>query len=260
MGWMSQNYHVGTGMAIPPARCQVSAPEAQMKLMKHNQMVLLRSRGFGGVVVTRRATARPFALGSVAVCALVIHGLTAARAADPLPARETAGQATQALKQAYSPQAYQMKRYQAFARQAEMPVIAATDKTTLEVGGTVKMDIKRLAQPSSKEQEALASQLGVPAGVIGKTLECASNNPAASTAQLAQDIRTAVIDYRFLQGEWGKYNPPPEGQKLKADALQALQAGDISKAWQLYDGLQKPQAPGIAPPQPPANLRIISQQ
>jgi hypothetical protein len=257
---MTQNYHSGTGTAIAPARRQISAPEAQIKLMKHNRMVLPSSRGCGGVVVTRRATPCLFTIGSVAVCVIVIHCLTAVRAADALPANEPAGQATQVLKQSYSPQGYQMKRYQAFARQAEMPVIAATDKTTLEVGGTVKADIKRLAQPSSKEQETLASQLGVPTGVIGKTLERASNNPAASAAQLVQDIRTAVIDYRFLQGEWGRYTPPAEGQKLKADALQALQAGDISKAWQLYDGLQKPQAPGIAPPQPPTNLRIISQQ
>jgi hypothetical protein len=54
-----------------------------------------------------------------------------------------------------------------------------------------------------------------------------------------------------LQGEWGRYHPPAESQKVKADALAALQAGDISKAWELYDGLERPA--------PPSNLRIISQ-
>jgi hypothetical protein len=217
-------------------------------------MVILRRQGFGGVVVIRKVTPCRFAIGSIAACAIVILCLTAARAADALPAKELADQATQAQKPAYSPQGYQMERYRAFARQAEMPVITATDKTTLEVGGTVKTDLKRPAQLSIQEKEALAGQFGVPAGVIGKVAERAANNEPPSAAQLAQNIRTAVIDYRFLQGEWGRYHPPMEGQKLKADALAALQTGDISKAWELYDGLRKP-----APPSPPTILRVVAQ-
>ena len=132
-----------------------------------------------------------------------------------------------------------------------MPVITVADKATLEVGGTVKTDLNRLAQLSSQEKEALAGPFGVPAGVIGKVAERAANNPPPNAAQLARDIRTAVVDYRFLQREWERYNPPTEGQKIKADALQTLQGGDLSKAWELYDGLPRPA--------PPGNLRIVSQ-
>ena len=39
-----------------------------------------------------------------------------------------------------------MERYKAFARQAPMPVIITTEKTTIEVGGTVKTDLSRLAE------------------------------------------------------------------------------------------------------------------
>ena len=220
--------------------------------MKQNQTARLMRPGFTGMAVNRRINMCRSAVRSIAICALVAQCLNPARAAEALPVKQPGSQTTPIQKPAYSPQGYQMERYKAFARQAEMPVITVTNATTLEVGDIVKVDVKRPAQLSSREKEAFASQFGVSAGVIGRLLERASNNPPPSAAQIAQDLRTAVVDYRFLEGEWERYNPPPEGQKLKADALQALQTGDISKAWQLYDGLQKPA--------PPGNLRAISSQ
>jgi hypothetical protein len=227
--------------------------------MKQMQMVIPRRPGFGAVVVSRRATLRLLAIGSIAGCVIITCCVTPARATDALPVNAPPDKAALAQEQAYSPQAYQMERYKAFARQTELPVITVTDKTTLEVGGVLKTDIKLPAQPSGTEKEALARQFGVPAEVIVTVLDRASTNQLPNAAQLAQAIRTAVIDYRFLQGEWGRYNPPPEGKQTKAAALLALQAGDISKAWQLYDGLQKPQAPGIASPAAPVNLRVVAQ-
>ena len=227
--------------------------------MKQIQVVIPKRPGFGDVVVSRRAAPCLLAVGGIAGCAMMLCCLTAARAADDLPTNAPTDHAAPAQQQAYSPQAYQMERYKAFARQAELPVITVTDKTSLQVGGTLKIGIKLLAQPTDPEKEALASQFGVPAGVIGKLLERAVTNQPPNAAQFAQDMRTAVIDYRFLQGEWGRYNPPPEGKQVKADALVALQSGDISKAWQLYDGLRKPQPPGIASPAAPVNLRVVGQ-
>jgi hypothetical protein len=206
------------------------------------------------MTVHDRAKVCLLAVRSIAICALVTQGLNMAQAADAVPVKEPGTQTTLALKPAYTPKGCQMERYKAFARQAELPAITVTNKTTLEVGGTVKTDLHRLAQLSIQEKEALAGQFGVPAGVIGKVAERSANNPLPNAKLLAQDLRTAVVDYRFLQGEWGRYNPPAEGQKLKADALQAPQTGDISKAWELYDGLQKP-----APPPPPTNLRVVAQ-
>ena len=220
-------------------------------MMKQNQTASLMRTGVAGKAASHRVHLCLLAVRSVAVCAIATQCLNPARAADPLPGNDTGTRTPPVEKPAYIPQGRQMERYKAFARQAEMPVIMVTDKTTLEVGGTVKTDLDRLARLSIQDKEALAGQFGVPAGVIGQVAEHAANNPPRGAAQLAQDIRTAVIDYRFLHGEWERYNPPTERQKLKADALQALQGGDISKAWELYDGLQRPA--------PPGNLRIVAQ-
>ena len=222
-----------------------------MKIMTHSRKAVLRQRGFTRRGWNHGVSSCLFAARSIAVCAIVTQCLSPARAADPLPVQEPGNLATPAQGQPYSPQGYEMKRYQAFARQAEMPAIKVTDKSTLEVGGSAKTDLSRLAQLSTQEKEALAGQFGVPAGVIGKVIERVASHSQPSADQFAKELRTAVVDYRFLQGEWKRYNPPAEGRKIKADALQALQGGDISKAWELYDGLQRPA--------PPGNLRIVAQ-
>jgi hypothetical protein len=152
-----------------------------------------------------------------------------------------------------------MKRYEAFARQAELHPITVTNNAVIQVGGLVNTDATRLAHLSPQEKEALAGQFKVPVGVINGLAQRFARSSPPAAEQLAQEIRTAVIDYRFLQIEWEHYHPPAEGQKTKAAALEALQAGDISKAWQLYDALRRPQAPAIAAPAPPANLRVVAQ-
>ena len=145
-----------------------------------------------------------------------------------------------------------MKRYKAFVRQAELPLITVTTNGSLQVGGVVKMDATRLAQLSAPEKEVLAGQFQFRSGSSINWWSVLARNPPPAADQLAQELRTAVIDYRFLQIEWDRYHPPAEGQKTKSDALAALQAGDISKAWELYDGLRRPRAPAIAaPPRPP---------
>ena len=219
--------------------------------MKQSRIISLMRPGFTGMAVHHRAKVCLLAIRSMAVCALVTQCLNPVRAADALPVKESGTQTTPAQKPVYTPQGRQMERYKAFARQAEMPAITVTNKATLEVGGTIKADLNRLAQLSTQEKEALAGQFGVPAGVIGKVAERMATNAPPDAARFAQDLRTAVVDYRFLQGEWKRYNPPAEGQKVKADALQALKVGDINRAWELYDGLQRPA--------PPGNLRILGQ-
>jgi hypothetical protein len=150
-----------------------------------------------------------------------------------------------------------MKRYQAFVRQAGLPLITVTTNVLIEVGGVVKIDVTALAQISVQEKEALAGQFSVPVGVIDTLVErLASNSPPAAD-QLVQELRTAVIDYKFLQIEWDRYHPPTESQQTKSNALAALQAGDLAQAWELYDGLARPGAPVITRPAPPTNLRVV---
>jgi hypothetical protein len=113
-----------------------------------------------------------------------------------------------------------------------------------------KVDTSRLAEPAPQQKETLAGLLGVPAGVIAKVTQRVSQKPGSGAAEFARELRVAVVDYRFLQQEWGRYQPPAEGQQVKADAVAALEAGDLAQAWALYDGLSRPEAPD--------NLRVVA--
>jgi hypothetical protein len=194
-----------------------------------------------------------------AVCAALMQCLTSVQADDALAVKGPDTQPPPVQAPVYIPQGRQMKRYAAFARQAELPSITITSNSVLQVGGVLIADTPRLTQLSTREKVALAGQLSVPVGVINNLVRRLASSPSETADQLAQEIRAAVIDYRFLHIEWERYHPPAEGQKTKAAALEALQAGDITKAWELYDGLRRPPAPAIAAPAPPANLRVVAQ-
>lgn len=229
-----------------------------MKIMKLNQIAVLIWPGAADLAENQSVLRCRSAVRRFAVCAALMQCLTLAQAADTPPARESNSPPTQAQQPAYIPEGHRMERYKAFARQTELPPITVTSNTVLKIGGAVKGDAAQLAKLSIREKEAMAGQFGVPVGVINKVVQRGASSSPPDADQLAQELRTAVIDYRFLQREWDRYLPPAEGQKTKVAALEALQAGNISKAWEMYDGLRKPQAPGIAAPAPPANLRIVT--
>ena len=222
-----------------------------MRTKKQNGMVSSVRPRFIGLAMPEGLTPCLPAIRAFAACALIVQGGSLARAADPLPVNEPAPQVVPAPKPVYTPKGRQMERYKAFARQAKMPTIAITNPAVVEVGGVVKTDLKRLGQLSDSEKAALATQFGVPADVIGKLMERAATNPAPDAGQVAQNVRTAVVDYKFLQQEFEQYHPSPEGQKVKTDALAALRGGDVTKAWEIYDGLRGPA--------PPSKPRIINQ-
>jgi hypothetical protein len=227
-------------------------------MKQHNMFILIRqgATGFTGRQwpCLFRSLGRP-----LAICSALMQCLSSVQASDALPVREPDTQTGQVQKTVYNPQGHQMERYKAFARQAELPPITITNHSVLEVGGVMNVDAARLAQLSKREMEALAGQFRVPVDVIDKLVQRLTPNSPPAPEQFAREIRTAVIDYRFLQIEWERYHPPEQGQKTKAAALAALQSGNIGKAWELYDGLSRPQPPSIAAPAPPANLRVIAQ-
>jgi len=191
-------------------------------------------------------------------CAIVAHGQAPAQAEDTPATKDASRPAAAAPQPPYAPQGYQMERYKAFARQAELPVITATNQTTLEFGGGLEIDITRLAQLPIAQEQATANRFGVPTGVIDNLVQRLAKAPQPTTDQFARELRTAVVDYRFLQREWERYQPPAPGQATKTNALAALQRGELGKAWELYDGLRKPQAPAISSPAPPTNLRVVT--
>ena len=196
--------------------------------------------------------------GRLAVCAALMQCLASAQAENVLFAKEPAAQAAWGDKTAYVPQGRQMERFKAFARQTELPPITATN-ALLTVGGAVNTDCTRLANLSSQEKQALAAQFRIPLAVIDKLVQRLASGSPPSAEQFSQELRTTVIDYRFLHTEWVRYHPPADGQPTKAAAMAALQSGDISQAWKLYDGLRRPQPPRMGAPAPPVNLRIVTQ-
>ena len=230
-----------------------------MKKMNQNRIAVLRRPGAANSARNQDVTLCRLAVYRLVVCAALLQSLTLGRAADVPPAGKPVSPPTQAQKPADPIQGRQMERYKAFVRQAALPLITVTTNVLIEVGGVVKIDVARLAQLSTQEKEALTGQFSVPVGVIDKLVERVASNSPPAADQLAQELRTAVIDYKFLQIEWDRYHPPTEGQQTRSNALAALQAGDLANAWELYDGLARPGAPAITRPALPTNLRVVSE-
>lgn len=222
---------------------------------KPKRMSVLLRRAAAVTVMSRSLVLSLSSFSIIALSALLACAPTPGLAADSLALRESGGQAARAGELSTEPQGHQMRRYQAFARQAELPSMAVLSEATLQVGEVTKVDTSRLVELTPQQKETLAGLLGVPAGLITKVLQRDSGKTSVGAAELARDLRVAVVDYRFLQQEWGRYHPPAEGQQAKAQAVAALEAGDLPQAWALYDGLSRPGAPA-----PPTNLRVAAGQ
>ena len=130
-----------------------------------------------------------------------------------------------------------------------MPSITVVDQVTLEVGGRMKIDTSRLDQLSTSQKEALAGRYAVPAGVVDKFLERFAQEGSSDAPRVAAKFRITVIDYKYLLEFWTKYPSAAGNENIKADALQALQVGDLNKAWKMFLDLPRLGAPhwlGIA--------------
>jgi hypothetical protein len=228
-----------------------------MKSMMQNVLALLGRRTAVGSSSKQSVARYQAVVCRLVVCTAFAQCLVPGRAADVLPAGVPDSQAAPAQEQVDPVQGRQMQRYKAFVRQAGLPLITVTTNGLIEVGGVFEMDVTRLSQLSVQQKERLAGQFSVPVGVIDTLVEHVASNPPPAADQLVQELRTAVIDYKFLRIEWDRYHPPTEGQQTKSDALAALQAGDLAKAWELYDGLERPGAPAITRPAPPTNVRVV---
>jgi hypothetical protein len=108
---------------------------------------------------------------------------------------------------------------------------------------------------SDQEAKIPAAELGVPTGLVMQVAKTASEEPAVSGAEVARQLRAAVIDFRFLLAELTCYHPLPNEQAAKEAVLLALLNGDLHSVWKFYCGLPWPQAPP-----PPQNLRIAATQ
>ncbi len=231
-----------------------------MKTLKQNPTAVPGRPEAHNTALSQSVTRRRRPIRHVAVCAVLLQFLASTRAAEVPPVQEPGNKSAQVPPPEHLVQGREMERYKAFARQADLPSMAVTTNVLIEVGGSLKLDVTRVTQLSVRDKEALARQLSVPVGVVDRVVQRVATNSLPSTDQLVQELHTAVVDYKFLQIEWERFHPPAEGQQIKSNALSALQDGDLAKAWELYDGLGRPEPPGIAKPAPPTNLRIVGGQ
>ncbi|MFZ0828012.1 MAG: hypothetical protein WAO02_11370 [Verrucomicrobiia bacterium] len=133
--------------------------------------------------------------------------------------------------------------YQVFAFHFISPAIVVVNATTLEVGGKQKIDVSRLDQLAREEKETLANRFDVPVGVVDCLLRGCTNHAPADATEVAAKLRAMVIDYKYLLERWTRYHPPTGREKVKTDALLALQGGDLDKAWKMYIDLPRPAPP-----------------
>ena len=140
-------------------------------------------------------------------------------------------------------QGRQHPSYQVFAGGLALPAITVVDQATLDVGGRMKIDIGWLDQLSTQQKVALAEWYAVPAGVVDKFQECFAQAAPSDAKLVAGKLRVTVIDYKYLLERWTKYLPPAGKEKIKTDALEALQVGDLDIAWKMFLDLPRPKSP-----------------
>ena len=134
--------------------------------------------------------------------------------------------------------------YQVLESRATLPTIEAASKGTLRIGDRLTLELARATELPNDDKKALAAQFELPAAALDKFLEDLAARPQVGAQQAAKDLRTSVLDYRYLRERWNQYRPPPGQEKTKTDALQSLEAGDLGKAWQMFVALSSPAPPG----------------
>ena len=133
--------------------------------------------------------------------------------------------------------------YQVFAYRCTLPAITVVNETTLEIGGKQKIDVSRLDQWDRAEKETLAGQFDVPVSVVDNLQKSCSKLAPADAAEVAGKLRVVVIDYKYLLERWTRYHPPTGQEKVRTDALLALQGGNVDKAWEMFAALPRPSPP-----------------
>jgi hypothetical protein len=133
--------------------------------------------------------------------------------------------------------------YQVLDHRAALPSMKVAAKGTLEIGGQTKLELEGASQMPVDQKKALAAQFELPVAALDRFLQRLAAQQGMGAEQGARQLRTLVIDYRFLRDRWTQYRPPSGQEKTKTEALQCLEAGDLDKAWAMFIALPAPAAP-----------------
>jgi hypothetical protein len=140
--------------------------------------------------------------------------------------------------------------YQVFSSRMVIPEITARDALTLGIGSEISFKLGQLLE--AKDQQSIAAHLGVSPTLFSAFRTQINSQEHLEAQQAARQLKTSITDYFYLREQWNRYHPPPDRQKAKAEALAALEAGDIQTAWRLFGALPRPE--------PPRGLRVTPSQ
>jgi hypothetical protein len=160
-----------------------------------------------------------------------VHPQTVAKATAGTPARKPAANIDRSRYPAYS----------FIAAQLSFPNIAAAGERVLQINGVARLDFA--APNETQVTSPLAAQLRIPLAALTGLIRQLANETALTGPELAASFRTALVDYKFLEERWNKFHPAGTGLQVKQAALAALAAGDLERAWTLFEDLPKPRPP-----------------
>jgi hypothetical protein len=126
-----------------------------------------------------------------------------------------------------------------------LPTIAVLEQRVLRVDGG-RLDFSATASPPVSG--GLAKRFGIPLNALKTVVHKLAADDALRGPQLAEALRTVVIDYKFLEAQWSRWHPAGPVLQIKKEGIDALTAGDLDRAWTLFESLPRPQ--------PPASLQI----
>lgn len=195
--------------------------------------------GAAGEPLTRVAWLVCLLAGAPLLPAIAAQSRMRAPAATPVPPPLRAAPADVRAPPLVS---WPLNRYLWFSNVANIPPVRiSTQEQLVRIGQSATLPLQGLSTLSDVEAKGAAGELGVPTRLIVNTARAASQ-AQTSSPDFPRQLRSAVIDFRFLLAELTCYHPAGD-QSAKTNALLALLDGDLPKVWEFYRSLQWPATP-----------------
>jgi hypothetical protein len=135
--------------------------------------------------------------------------------------------------------------YQVFAAQLKLPKLELVTTNSISLRNQARIAFAYPEGLKPEDKKLLSMELKLPASALEQIHRTLSAERALPEGRLLDEFKTAVIDYRYLESRWNMFTPIQlDQQQIKRHALDILRAGGIRQAWQMYEALPRPRAPG----------------